>query len=75
MAANGVFNFMYNFLILIYRVLTGTSIQNSLEDLYSLFLYLRFEPYDDYERFRTSIFNCLSLPDLSVAFKIIHVCL
>lgn len=35
--------------------LTGTALQNSTDDLYSLFRFIRLKPYDDWKRFRMDL--------------------
>ncbi|KAJ3101779.1 hypothetical protein HDU97_001063 [Phlyctochytrium planicorne] len=50
-----------------YRIcLTGTPIQNNIEELYSLFRFLRMDPLDDLKTFKRTFANRISNSDLAL---------
>lgn len=55
--------------------LTGTPIQNTVDDLYSLFRFLRIKPYDDYPTFKTQIVSLVAQGRGKLAMRRLHVIL
>ncbi|WWC66176.1 uncharacterized protein I206_100077 [Kwoniella pini CBS 10737] len=55
--------------------LTGTPIQNSVEELYSLFKFLRAKPLDDWDNFRDRISSLIKDGRTKLAMKRLHVIL
>ncbi|WWC58824.1 uncharacterized protein I303_101368 [Kwoniella dejecticola CBS 10117] len=55
--------------------LTGTPIQNNVEELYSLFKFLRAKPLDDWDNFRDRISSLIKDGRTKLAMKRLHVIL
>ncbi|WVQ97656.1 hypothetical protein IAU59_004770 [Kwoniella sp. CBS 9459] len=55
--------------------LTGTPIQNNVEELYSLFKFLRARPLDDWDTFKERIGNLVKNGQVKLAMKRLHIVL
>ncbi len=52
--------------------MTGTPIQNSLDDLYSLLKFLQYSPYADYSFWKSSIADRLTQKGFALLQSILH---